>query len=190
MRYATTIIILIFRLRSRYSDNMKMAMIVAMDEDGCIGRGNGLPWRLASDMARFKRLTESDGFNSVIMGRRTWDSLPETFRPLPERSNIVMSRDTDWSEEGAITALYVGRAIEIAFAEGSDECWVIGGAQIYEMFMDRVDEIHVTEVHTNGSGDVFFPEWDRTGWSRDEIETVEPDSDNEFASTYSVWTRG
>ena len=117
---------------------MKMAMIVAMDEDGCIGRGNGLPWRLASDMARFKRLTESDGFNSVIMGRRTWDSLPETFRPLPERSNIVMSRDTDWSEEGAITALYVGRAIEIAFAEGSDECWVIGGAQIYELSLIHI----------------------------------------------------
>ena len=65
------------------------------------------------------------------MGRRTWESLPDNFRPLPE-ANIVMSRDTDWEDGGAITALYVGRAIEIAFAEGSDECWIIGGAQIYE----------------------------------------------------------
>ena len=103
---------------------MKMAMIVAMDMDGCIGKGNGLPWRLSSDMARFKRLTEADGFNSVVMGRRTWESLPDRFRPLPERVNIVMSRDTDWEGEGAVTALYVGRAIEIAFAEGSDECWI------------------------------------------------------------------
>ena len=78
-------------------------------------------------MARFKRLTEADGFNSVVMGRRTWESLPDNFRPLPERANIVMSRDTDWEDEGAITALYVGRAIEVAFAEGSDECWIIGG---------------------------------------------------------------
>ena len=100
-------------------------MIVAMDRDGCIGRGNALPWKLSRDMSRFKNLTEADGFNSVVMGRRTWDSLPERFRPLPERVNIVMSRDTDWHGDGAITALYVGRAIEIAFAEGSDECWII-----------------------------------------------------------------
>ena len=102
-----------------------MAMIVAMDEDRCIGRGNRLPWKLSSDMTRFKELTEGDGFNSVIMGRKTWDSLPDAFRPLPERVNIVMSRDTDWQAEGAETALYIGRAIELAYAEGSDECWVI-----------------------------------------------------------------
>jgi len=168
---------------------MKMAMIVAMDNGGSIGKGNGLPWRLASDMARFKKLTEGDGFNSVIMGRKTWDSLPDSFRPLPERTNIVLSRDTGWNAEGAETALYIGRAIELAFAEGSDECWIIGGSQIYSMFIDRVDEIHVTEVHTSGSGDVYFPEWDRSGWSQHEIESVGPDEENEFASTYSVWTR-
>ena len=144
---------------------MKMAMIVAMDEDGFIGRGNELPWKLSSDMARFKELTEADGFNSVIMGRRTWDSLPDSYRPLPERVNIVMSRDTNWEAEGAETALYIGRAIELAYAEGSDECWVIGGSQVYEMFLDRVDEIHVTTVHTSGSGEVRFPEWDRDEWS-------------------------
>jgi dihydrofolate reductase len=168
---------------------MKIAMIVAMDKDGCIGRDNGLPWRLSSDIARFKRLTEGDGFNSVVMGRRTWDSLPDRFRPLPERVNIVMSRDTDWGDEGSITALYVGRAIEIAFAEGSEECWIIGGAQIYEMFMDRVEEIHVTEVQTRDSGDVFFPKWDQTQWSQQLIESVGADEENEYDSTYSIWTK-
>ena len=165
-------------------------MIVAMDRDGCIGKENGLPWRLSTAMARFKRLTEADGFNSVVMGRRTWESLPDNFRPLPERANIVMSRDTDWEDEGAIAALYVGRAIEIAFAEGSDECWIIGGAQIYEMFMDRVEEIHVTEVQTNNSGDVFFPNWDRSLWTQQLIETVRADEKNEYDSTYSIWTKG
>jgi len=169
---------------------MKVAMIVAMDEDGFIGRGNRLPWRLASDMARFKALTEGDGFNSVIMGRRTWDSLPDSFRPLPERVNIVMSRDTNWQAEGAETALYIGRAIELAYAEGSDECWVIGGAQVYEMFLERVDEIHLTTVHTSGSGEVKFPEWDRGEWSEDVVERVESDDYNEYDSTYSIWTRG
>jgi len=164
-------------------------MIVAMDEDGFIGRGNRLPWSLASDMARFKALTEGDGFNSVIMGRRTWDSLPDAFRPLPERVNIVMSRDTNWQAEGAETALYIGRAIELAYAEGSDECWIIGGSLVYEIFLDRVDEIHVTTVHTSGSGEVQFPEWDRGVWSEEVVERVDCDDENEYSSTYSVWTR-
>ena len=169
---------------------MKMAMIVAMDEDGFIGRGNELPWKLSSDMARFKELTEADGFNSVIMGRRTWDSLPDSYRPLPERVNIVMSRDTNWEAEGAETALYIGRAIELAYAEGSDECWVFGGSQVYEMFLDRVDEIHVTTVHTSGSGEVRFPEWDRDEWSEEVVERLGSDEKNEYDSTYSIWTRG
>ena len=164
-------------------------MIVAMDEDGFIGRSNRLPWKLASDMVRFKRLTEGDGFNSVIMGRKTWDSLPDSFRPLPERVNIVMSRDTNWQAEGAETALYVGRAIELAFAEGSEECWVIGGAQVYEMFLERMDEIHVTTVHTNDSGEIRFPQWNRDDWSEEVIEKLNSDEENECASTYSVWTR-
>jgi len=168
---------------------MKMAMIVAMDEDGFIGRGNELPWKLSSDMARFKELTEADGFNSVIMGRRTWDSLPDSYRPLPERVNIVMSRDTNWEAEGAETALYIGRAIELAYAEGSDECWVIGGSQVYEMFLDRVDEIHVTTVHTSGCGEVRFPEWDRDEWLEEVVERVGSDEKNEYDSTYSIWTR-
>ena len=92
---------------------MKMAMIVAMDEDGCIGQQNNLPWRLKSDMVRFKTLTEADGFNAVIMGRKTWDSLPDAYRPLPERVNIVMSRDMDWSHPEAENALYHGRAMRL-----------------------------------------------------------------------------
>ena len=83
---------------------MKLAMIVAMDEDGCIGQQGDLPWRLKSDMLRFKSLTEADGFNAVIMGRKTWDSLPEAYRPLPERVNIVMSRDMEWSHPEAENA--------------------------------------------------------------------------------------
>ncbi len=168
---------------------MKMAMIVAMDEDGCIGNQGDLPWRLKSDMQRFKSLTEADGFNAVIMGRKTWDSLPDSFRPLPERINIVMSRDINWAHADAEVALYHGRAIEIAYAEGCDECWVIGGAQIYEMFIDRVEEIHVTTVHTSGSGDVKFPNWDRSGWGETVVEKLEADDDNAHATTYSIWTK-
>ena len=167
---------------------MKIAMIVAMDEDGYIGKGGGLPWRIPSDMARFRDLTIGDGFNSVVMGRKTWDSLPDSYRPLPERVNIVMSRDTSWSGEGAETALYIGRAIELAFAEGSEALWVIGGAEIYSMFMDRVEEIHVTTVHTSGSGEVSFPDWERDEWEAN-IVPQEFGPNDEFTTTYTVWKR-
>ena len=123
------------------------------------------------------------------MGRKTWDSLPDSFQPLPERVNIVMSRDMEWNHPDAENALYHGRAIEIAYAEACDECWVIGGAQIYEMFLDRVEEIHVTTVHTTNSGDVKFPEWNREGWTESVIETIEADVDNEFSTTYSIWRK-
>ena len=103
---------------------MKIMMIVAMDEDEIIGNDQNLPWRLSADLKRFKKLTIADGFNAVIMGRKTWESLPNKFKPLPERLNIVMSRDTKWTDEGAEVALYPGRAIEIAYANGCDECWI------------------------------------------------------------------
>jgi dihydrofolate reductase len=139
-------------------------------------------------MARFKLLTEGDGYNAVIMGRKTWESLPDAFQPLPARVNIVMSRDSGWSAKGAETALYAGRAIEIAYAAGREECWIIGGAQIYLMYLGAVDEIHLTTVHTNGSGDVKFPEWNRNEWVEEVIETQQGDGD-EFSTTYSVWRK-
>ena len=169
---------------------MRLAMIVAMDEDGCIGSQGSLPWRLKTDMQRFKSLTEADGYNAVIMGRKTWDSLPDSFRPLPERVNIVMSRDSDWSHPEADTALYPGRAIEIAYAEACDECWVIGGAQIYAMFLEQIEEIHVTTVHTSNSGEIKFPDWDRSGWSEEIVERNEASEEDEYGTTYSIWKKG
>ena len=101
---------------------MKVKMIVAMDDQRFIGKNGELPWRLSADMSRFRNLTIADGYNAVIMGRKTWDSLPAAYKPLPERLNIVMSRDTSWKDEKAESALYPGRAIEIAYANGCNEC--------------------------------------------------------------------
>ena len=108
---------------------MKIAMIVAMDESGFIGKDGDLPWRMSSDLKRFRDLTTGDGFNAVVMGRKTWDSLPDSYRPLPERTNIVLSRDSSLQIDGAEIALYDGRAVEIGYSEGCDELWVIGGAE-------------------------------------------------------------
>ena len=165
---------------------MKIMMIVAMDEQGFIGQDEELPWRISSDLKRFKKLTVADGFNAVVMGRKTWDSLPKKFRPLPERLNIVMSRDTKWSDEGAEMALYPGRAIEIAYANGCDEIWIIGGSQIYELYLDRIDEIHLTRVHTRNSGNINFPDINWSEWEEEIIEKSSKDGKNENETTYSI----
>ena len=165
---------------------MILKTIAAVSSNNIIGVDGKIPWHCTDDLKRFKSLTEG---SIVVMGRKTWDSLPDSFRPLPERVNIVMSRDTGWSHADADVALYPGRAIEIAYAEACDECWVIGGAQIYAMFLDQVEEIHVTTVHTSDSGDVKFPEWDRSGWAETVVETLEGDVDNVYATTYSIWKK-
>ena len=168
---------------------MKIMMIVAMDEQGIIGKDETLPWKLSNDLKRFKKLTISDGFNAVVMGRKTWESLPNGFRPLPERLNIVMSRDTKWSDDGAEIALYPGRAIEIAYANGCDELWIIGGSQIYELYLTHVEEIHVTRVHTKNSGNISFPDLDWLDWTEEIIEKISRDSKNEYDTTYSIWRK-
>jgi len=134
-------------------------------------------------------LTVSDGFNAVVMGRKTWESLPNGFRPLPERLNIVMSRDTKWSDDGAEIALYPGRAIEIAYANGCDELWIIGGSQIYELYLTHVEEIHVTRVHTRNSGNISFPDLDWLNWTEEIIEKIPRDGKNEYDTTYSIWRK-
>ena len=168
---------------------MKIAMIVAMDESGFIGKNGSLPWRMSSDLRRFKDLTSGDGFNAVVMGRKTWDSLPGQYQPLPDRTNIVMSRDSSLQIDGAEVALYDGRAVEIGYSEGCDELWVIGGAEIYELMIQRCEEIHVTTVHTSVEGDARFPDWDRSQWTEDVIEENAASEHDEYASTYSIWRR-
>ena len=168
---------------------MKIAMIVAKDESGFIGKDGDLPWKISSDMNRFRELTSGDGFNAVVMGRKTWDSLPGQYRPLPERTNIVLSRDSGLRIDGAEVALYDGRAVEIGYSEGCDELWVIGGAEIYGLMLQRCEEIHITTVHTTVEGDTRFPDWDRTQWVEEIIEENIASKHDEYASTYSIWRR-
>ncbi|MBM7278658.1 dihydrofolate reductase [Gordonia rubripertincta] len=118
-----------------------------------IGRDNTIPWRVPEDMARFKEKTLG---NPVIMGRKTWDSLPPRFRPLPGRTNIVVTRNADWSADGALTARTIDEAL--SRAEG-DTVGVIGGGEIYRLAMDYATELCVTEIDVDVPGaDAFAPE--------------------------------
>lgn len=130
----------------------RIHMIFARAANGVIGRDNTIPWRLPEDMARLKRLTT--GW-PVIMGRKTWDSLPAKFRPLPGRANIVITRQPDWKDQGAETAVSLADAL--TQCASSAEVWILGGAQIYAQAMPLADRIEVTEIAENIEGDAFAP---------------------------------
>ena len=167
---------------------MQLKMILAMDLDGCIGKENGLPWRLRSDMLRFKRLTLGQGNSAVLMGRTTWETIPEMYRPLVDRINIVVTRNREYSLDTADVVYSIEDGIEHAKSKNCDECWIIGGANVYEQCRDMVEEIHLTSVETSNSGDVkvglFGDEW-----NREVVESTPQSSDNEHPTTYIILTK-
>ncbi|MGW0245589.1 dihydrofolate reductase [Nocardia goodfellowii] len=128
----------------------KISLIWAQARDGVIGFENTIPWRLPEDMANFKAMTWG---HPVIMGRRTWDSLPAKFRPLPGRRNIVVTRQTDWSADGADRA----GSVEEALALADGDVWVMGGGEIYRATMELATDLLVTEVDTRVDGDAYAP---------------------------------
>lgn len=132
-----------------------LALIAAVARNGTIGDGHTLPWRLAEDMAFFRQTTHG---HSVLMGRRTWDSLPSRFRPLPGRRNIVLSRDPRWRADGADHAASLPAAL--ALAADADQLFVIGGAQVYAQALPLAQRLLLTEIDADFDGDVVFPSWD------------------------------
>ncbi|MCT9809190.1 dihydrofolate reductase [Acidovorax sp. Be4] len=132
---------------------MSVQLIYARAANGVIGHHNAMPWHLPEDLAHFKQLT---GGNAVVMGRKTWDSLPERFRPLPGRSNIVVTRQADWQAPGALRASSLDDALALA-AQHSTDVWVIGGAQIYAQALPLADAVEVTEIAQDFAGDAYAP---------------------------------
>jgi len=168
---------------------MLRKMILAMDLDGCIGKDDGLPWRLRADMLRFKRLTVGDGHNAVLMGRTTWESLPEAYRPLSERLNIIVTRNEEYSVDGAYACLSIEKGLGLAEENSSDICWIIGGANVYEQCRELVDEVHVTMVETNQSGEVRVGLFTEDNWEKETVEIIPADDQNEHDTTYMILRR-
>lgn len=142
--------------------NPILSIIVAAAENGVIGRDNDMPWRLSTDLKRFKALTFG---KPVIMGRRTWESIG---RPLPGRPNIVVSRDAEFRADGADIVSSLDEAFshgrKLARTLGVDEVCVIGGGKIYAQALPLVDQVHLTRVLANIEGDTYFPELDSKEW--------------------------
>jgi dihydrofolate reductase len=136
-------------------------LILARASNGVIGKGNALPWRLPEDMAHLKALTIG---HPVIMGRKTWDSLPAKFRPLPGRRNIVVTRNPDWYEAGAERVGSVQEAVQLAF--DAEQVFVLGGAQIYAEALPLATRAYVTEIAQAFEGDTFFAGLPETEWTQ------------------------
>ena len=124
-------------------------MVWAQARGGVIGADGGLPWHLPEDLALFRRLTTG---STVVMGRRTWESLPDRFRPLPGRTNVVLTSDPAWSADGAHRAASVDQVL----AE-HQSCWVIGGGAVYAAFLPHADRLVVTDVDVVVDGDTWAP---------------------------------
>jgi dihydrofolate reductase len=132
-----------------------VTIVAAVARNGVIGRDGAVPWRLPEDMRRFRATTTG---HAVVMGRKTWDSLPDRFRPLPGRRNLVLTRDPEWAGEGAESAGSLEEALSLV--RDAQEVFVIGGAEIYESALPHADELQLTEVDADYEGDTFFPAWD------------------------------
>jgi dihydrofolate reductase len=136
---------------------MKVSLIVAASENGVIGKDNDLIWHLPNDMRFFKETTLN---HHVIMGRKNFESIPHKYRPLPNRTNIVITRQTDYKANGSVVVNSVEAALEIAKENGDKEPFIIGGGQIYKLALEAnlVDRIYLTKIHHTFDGDTFFPE--------------------------------
>lgn len=159
-----------------------ICLVVAAAENGVIGHRGALPWRIPDDLKRFKTLTMG---KPVIMGRKTWDSLPR--KPLPGRTNIVVTRNPDFAAEGAQIARSFADAIAFGSASGAKEIAVIGGEAIFAAALPLAQTIHLTEVAAAPEGDAFMPPIDRTLWR--ETAREGPHDVNGLAYSFVTLTR-
>ncbi len=161
---------------------------IARASNGVIGRGGALPWRLKTDMLQFKALTLG---KPVIMGRKTWDSLPR--KPLPGRLNVVVSRDGSFEPAGALVCQTLDEAIQIAREQaeedGADEVCVIGGAAVFHAATPKARRLYLTEVHAEVQGDVVLAPFDEGGWVETSREDHPAGPDDEFPFTFRVLDR-
>jgi dihydrofolate reductase len=158
-----------------------VSLVVAMARNGVIGRDNALPWHLRADLQRFKSLTLG---KPILMGRKTFESIG---RPLPGRSNIVLTRDARWSAPGVSCVHTLEQGL--ARADGAAEVAVIGGAEVFRLAMPIAQRIYLTRVHAEVPGDTCFPELDEAQWREVERSTHPADEHNDYPVTFVTLQR-
>lgn len=152
---------------------MIVSLIAAVSKNMVIGKKNDLPWHLPDDMKFFMQKTKG---HHVIMGRKNYDSIPEKFRPLPNRTNIVVTHQPNFKAPGCIVVHAVEKGIEIAKGNGEEEVYIIGGADIYRLGMKHTQRMYLTEIDAVIEGDTYFPEFNRKEWK--EISRIHHSTDD------------
>ena len=160
---------------------MTVSLVVAASKNNVIGRDGELPWHLPEDLRHFRRITTG---KPVIMGRKTFESIG---RPLPDRHNIVMTRDPDYAAEGCDVVDSVAEALDVA--GDADEVMIIGGGQVYRDFLPRADRIYMTRVQAEVQGDTRFPRIEGNAWRLVSAEHHAADEKHEFAFEMMVFER-
>lgn len=160
---------------------MQLSIIVAMDRNRVIGKGDDLPWHISSDLKNFKKITMG---KPIVMGRKTHESIG---RPLPGRENIILTRDKIYQAEGC-TVLHSMEEI-FEHCKGVKEVMITGGAEIYKLSLEQASRLYLTEVHTEIEGDTFFPEFDHGEWEEVSREDHKADEKNEFDYSFVLLER-
>lgn len=158
-------------------------MIAAVAKNNVIGKDNDLVWSLPDDMKFFMEKTTG---HHVIMGRKNYESIPKKYRPLPNRTNIVMTRQKNLSIEGVEVVHSLEEALEIAQKNGENEVLIIGGGEIYDIAMEQADILYLTEVEASPAGDAFFPVFDRSQWK--ETARIHHNKDERHAYAFDFVT--
>ena len=165
---------------------MKISIIVAVAENNVIGKDNRLIWRMPEDMKFFKEKTEG---HCVVTGRKNYESIPEKFRPLPLRTNIVVTRQAEYKAPGSIVVGSIYEAIETAREKNEEELFIIGGADIYKQCMDIANCIYLTRIHHNFAGDAFFSGMDSTKWKLSASKACKADEKHAYDYTFETYVR-
>lgn len=166
---------------------MRISIIAAMAKNRVIGKGNEIPWRLSSDLKRFKEITVG---HPVIMGRKTYESIRESIgRPLPGRLNIIVTRQKDYEAEGCVVVHSLGNAFEAAEVTNRDEVFVIGGAEIYAQALPLASKMYLTIVKAEIEGDAYFPEFNLKEWVTVAQDERGADGNNQYPHLFVVFER-
>ncbi|XOV93933.1 MAG: dihydrofolate reductase [Bacteroidota bacterium] len=165
---------------------MNISMIAAMGENRVIGKDNDIPWHLPDDFRYFKETTSG---HHVIMGRKNWESLQQQFQPLPNRPNVVVTRNLDYVARGAQTVSSLEKALEIAREAGESEAFIIGGGEIYRMGLSLSNKIYLTEIQGSFDGQVTFPEFSKDEWKETSRIHHPVDAKHKYAFDFVIYEK-
>ncbi len=165
---------------------MTVSLIAALSKNRVIGKDNDLPWHLPDDMKYFMQTTKG---HHTIMGRKNYDSIPEKFRPLPNRTNIIVTRQLDFKAPGCLVVNSLEKGLDIAVGNGEREVFIIGGSDIYTLGIPYADRLYLTEIDATIDGDTFFPQVNNAQWKEMSRRTHPADERHLYKFDFVVYDK-